>query len=896
MDSFKIFNLLLVKLKNWRRFLITVLLSLSLTLGFNLDLTAQVSPSQLVQQAQQQYQRGNSVGAIALLKQAEQIYRSQEQTLQQAQVLALISLSQQQLGNWQLARANLDNSLTLISSIPASSSKTQVLAQISNTQAHYLLDTGQYNEALANWQQAEQLYRQIKDRPGISGTLLDQAQALEKMGFYRRACDRIFIAFEQPDYSCSRLTKSQISTVIQRATMEAQPWQVDGLNSIGNSLLLMGKLSLAERFIQASHSIHSSLLSDSPTTKAKILLSLGNINKAIALRSKEQEDLASFTTHSQKAIQYYQQLEAQTSTPMTNAEQLSAQLNQLSLAIVAQKWPQAKTLAAKIRLTQDFQRNLYAEVKFAHSLELLKQHNISLKYSWQDIVDIYLDAIAQARLTGNRAVESYALGYLGTLCHSQNISLNLTAQQLLEQALVLAQTLPAPEIAYRWQWQLGKMYRQRGQRIKAIASYQAALANLSDLRSDLVALAREVQFDFQAQIEPVYRELVDLLLAAEFPSAQDLEMARNVIEALQVAELDNYFQDACTTFEPKSIDQIDSEAAIIYTVILPERLEIIMATSDSQPNPHQVFHHHTQVVSKSELESTIKQLRQYITEPDRTQEVQQLAAQIYTWLIKPLIADLRVKQPKTLVFVLDGLLQTIPMSVLYDGEQYLIEKYAIALTPGLRLLNPQIDSSSSSLLAGGVSKFLQVRNHSFSALTNVPEELNTFNELDSQVLLNEQFTPANLLEQLNTTSASIVHLATHGQFRSNPEQTFLLMWQKLLTIQEFSSLLQSRAKAVANPLDLLVLSACNTATGDRQAALGLAGVAVRSGSVSTLATLWQINDDSTTALMKHFYQQFDHHNKAEALRQAQLKLWQTADKDWRVPAFWSAYIMIGNWQ
>ncbi len=269
MDSFKIFNLLLINLKNWRRFLITVLLGLSLNLGFNLDLTAQVSPAQLVQQAQQQYQRGNSVSAIARLKQAEQIYQSQAQTLQQAQVLALVSLAQQQLGNWQLARANIDDSLTLISSIPSSSSKTQVLAQITNTQAHYLFVTGQYNEALADWQQAEQLYRQIEDRPGISGTLLDQAQALEKMGFYRRACDRIFIAFEQPDYSCSSLTENQISTVIQQAAMEAKPWQIDGLNSIGNSLLLMGKLSLAERFIQASHSIHSSLLSDSPTTKSQ---------------------------------------------------------------------------------------------------------------------------------------------------------------------------------------------------------------------------------------------------------------------------------------------------------------------------------------------------------------------------------------------------------------------------------------------------------------------------------------------------------------------------------------------------------------------------------------------------------------------------------------------------
>ncbi len=95
-----------------------------------------------------------------------------------------------------------------------------------------------------------------------------------------------------------------------------------------------------------------------------------------------------------------------------------------------------------------------------------------------------------------------------------------------------------------------------------------------------------------------------------------------------------------------------------------------------------------------------------------------------------------------------------------------------------------------------------------------------------------------------------------------------------------------------------MLSACETASGDRYATLGLAGIAVRSGAVSTLATLWRINDDSTAELMKNFYQQLknNQYNKAEALRQAQLQLWQTADKDWKVPAFWSAYVMIGNWQ
>lgn len=881
-------------MKNWGQFIITVLLSLSLILGFKLKLTAQISPPQLVQQAQGQYQQGNSAAAIQLLEQAKQIYQSQNQRLQQAQVHALISLAQQQVGNWKIARQNIDASLALIDVVPSSTSKTQVLAQIWNTKGHYQFATGQYSEALSEWQQAEKLYHQINDRLGISGTILDQAEALAKMGFYQRSCDRALQVLKQSEYRCKNLTESQISTIMEQVQTEPKSWQISGLNSIANSMLLMGKLSIAEIFIKASYSLESSLPTDSGN-KAKILLSLGNINRAIALQEKEHENLVGFKTHSKKAIKYYQQLSKQKSTPANNSSKLLGQLNQLSLLITAQKWSQAQTLVKKIQLPKNYRQNLYAIVKFANNLTVLKRQNIPVSYSWDEIADLYRQVIKLAQVIGNRRIESYAWGYFGQLSQELNLQLEYTPEELLEQALTLAQAEHAPEMAYQWQWHLGQIYRQQGQKSEAIASYQAALANLTDLRSDLVTLEREVQFNFKEKIEPVYREFADLLLAKS-PSDQELEMARNVIEALQVAELDNYFQDACLTFEPRSIEQMDRDAAVIYTVVLPNRLEVILATSNNQPNSPQIFQHHGQIIAQSELEATVEQLRRYITEPDRTREIQQLSAQVYSWLIEPLMPELNRKQPKTLVFVLDGILQTIPMSALYDGEHYLIENYAIALTPGLRLINPQQNSQPSSFLAGGVSKFLRVGNQDFSALTKVPEELTAYRKLDSEVLLNEQFTPTNLLEQLNLSSPTMVHLATHGQFSPNPEKTFLLMWQKLLTIQEFTTLLQSRVKAFTDPINLLVLSACDTAIGDRRAALGLAGIAVRSGSLSTLATLWQVNDDSTTELMKHFYQQFDGKNKAEALRQAQLKLWSTTNKDWQVPAFWSAYVMIGNWQ
>ncbi|MEM7590251.1 MAG: CHAT domain-containing protein [Cyanobacteria bacterium P01_A01_bin.83] len=881
------------------------MLSLSLILGFKLNVTAQVraglvssvNPKQLVAQAHRQYHLGKSSAAIHLLEQAQAIYQQQQQLLPQAQVLALISLAQQQLGNWQLAHQNLEMSFALIQNIPSSNAKTQGLGQIQNAKGHYHYAKGQYKQAYSDWQQAEKLYRQLNDPLGIAGTILDQAEALTKMGFHRRSCNLILVAFEQPEYRCLALTNSQIKTIVNQTQDKHKPWQVAGLNSMGNSLLSMGRLVRAQTLIQASYRLESSMPRFDPINQGKILLSLGNINRAIAFQEKARSDWDSFVSHSQQAISYYRQLNHNQAPliPKIRSYQIMGQLNQLSLLIAVEKWSPARTLANKIQLELLQQANPYAPIKFASSLERLKQHRVTIKYSWYDLADMYRQAIEQAQLSGNRRLESYGWGYLGKLSWQQHLKLKDTPQQQLQQALLLAQTENAPEIAYRWQWRLGQIYRQQQQKPRAIALYQAALTNLGNLRGDLTLLSREVQFNFQEKIEPVYREFADLLLD-DSASDSELELARNVIEALQVAELDNYFQDACITFEPKSIEQIDSDAAVIYTIVLPDRLEVVLAASGQEPKPHKVLRHHTYRIAQTKLESKVKLLRSYIAEPDRLSETQELSAQVYDWLLRPLVSDLKQQQPKTLVFVLDGILQTIPMAALYDGQHYLLEKYALAITPGLRLVNPQKNSRPNSFVAGGISKYLRVEEQEFAALTKVPQELTTFNNWDSQVLLNEQFTPSNLLEKLNSTSATMVHLATHGQFRPNPQQTFLLMWQKLLTIQEFSILLQSHIKAVRNPIDLLVLSACDTAIGDRRAALGLAGIAVRSGSLSTLATLWQVNDDSTAELMQHFYQNLKGRSKAEALRQAQLQLWSTPDKDWQVPAFWSAYIIIGNWQ
>jgi CHAT domain-containing protein len=155
-----------------------------------------------------------------------------------------------------------------------------------------------------------------------------------------------------------------------------------------------------------------------------------------------------------------------------------------------------------------------------------------------------------------------------------------------------------------------------------------------------------------------------------------------------------------------------------------------------------------------------------------------------------------------------------------------------------------------------------------------------------------------LREQIRESSSPLVHLATHGQFSSNPEETFIVTWDNQIKVKEFEDLLRVREEKVdAKPIELLVMSACQTATGDKRAALGIAGVAVRSGARSTLATLWSVKDDSTVALIDRFYQQLAQPTasvtKAEALRQAQISLLHS--KDFNHPFYWAPFILVGNW-
>ncbi|NJO45961.1 MAG: CHAT domain-containing protein [Oscillatoriales cyanobacterium RM2_1_1] len=489
---------------------------------------------------------------------------------------------------------------------------------------------------------------------------------------------------------------------------------------------------------------------------------------------------------------------------------------------------------------------------------------------------------------------AYALGLTGRLYEIEQQW--QPAATLTLESLTVASAYTYPTIAYQFLWQLGRIRKAQGQSQAAIAAYTQAVDIVTALRQDLVTISAEAKFNFRKNIEPVYRELVDLLLPPGVEVSQAiLKTARAQIEALKIAELNNFFRDACLEIPPQQIDQIDPNAAVIYSIAFPERLVTILALSG------QLFKYEVPI-AQNQIDQVYRDFFRHLNpiESRNSTDSASLSAilgasqKLYRWLIEPLETQLDQSQVKTLVFVMDGFLRNLPLASLHDGKQFLIEKYDVALNPGLQLAKfdtriPQ----ETRLLIGGLSEARQ----DFSPLPAVEAEITEISiRSAAEVLFNQTFTKEKLEERFNQLPFPIVHLATHGQFSSNLDQTFILTWDDKIQIKDLERLLAKRKQQNLTPVQLLVLSACQTATGDDRAALGLAGLAVRSGAISTLATLWSVDDQSTAELMVEFYQQlFSPANlsKAHALRQAQLQLLQS--DQYRHPYYWAGFVMVGHW-
>jgi len=268
------------------------------------------------------------------------------------------------------------------------------------------------------------------------------------------------------------------------------------------------------------------------------------------------------------------------------------------------------------------------------------------------------------------------------------------------------------------------------------------------------------------------------------------------------------------------------------------------------------------------------------------------ARQLYDWVIRPLEALLDGADVDTLVLIPDGPLRGIPLGALHDGRGFLVARYAVAIAPSLTLVEPRpLAQAKASVFAGGLTEAVQ----GFSALPYVDIELDQLkSQSEGAQLRDRTFTTGNLERALTTKSYSVVHVASHAQFEADSRRSFLLTYDGKLTLDRLEDHMKLN-RFRDEPVELLFLSACQTAVGDERAALGLAGVAVKAGARSALATLWHINDQASSLLVAEFYRQLAQPGatKAQALRRAQLSM--LGDLRYRHPGYWSPFMVIGNW-
>ncbi|WP_413160378.1 CHAT domain-containing protein [Capilliphycus salinus ALCB114379] len=874
------------------------------------SLSSQSSIFQLEQQARDFYQAGNFEKAVEIWR---EIKTRETDQLRQAASLGNLSLSLQKLGDWEAANQAIQDSLELLDSLSNHPDQTilTIQGQVLSIQGNLYFSQGKYSQALESWQVVETIYRQTQNQNGIIETLLNQAQALQGLGLYRRA-EKILMEVNQslqtqPD---STLKVSQLLhlTHVLRVlgklgnldyiesnvcgVSEDYPLKNSALSELSAGLVLLELLETAKAL-------------ESPPEIHKVQLNLANLARAIYQQQKQLENTELAKKVAQTAVVCYEQA----ATSSTTITQIRSKLNALSFLLELTEWlplendtDWQRKIQSKINFEKTNWRKIesqinglpsgrtaiYAKIDLVQSLMKLAGNQPELD---RKIEPILLSAIEEAKRLGDPRVQSYTRGYLGQLYEQRQQWKE--AKIYTEDALFLAQSIPAEEIVYQWQWQLGRIFKNQGKskRQSAIASYQGAVQSLQSLRKDLVAIRQDVQFDFRDRVEPVYRELVDLLLTSENPPPENLKQAREVLEKLQLAELDNFFQDACLEAQPKAIDQIDSNAIVIYGILLENRLEIIA----SLPKTQDLFHYRTPV-SKTELTSTLKQLRFNLQKPYAYQEIKRLSEQLYRGLLEPL--ETKLKGDETLVFVLDGELRNLPMSALYDGQHYLIEKHPVVIQPGLQLLDPKPISRPLNALSAGLVEPPEEFRQQFALLLNVPEELEKIQDVvaESEQLLNEEFNRENLEKQMSSSSFEVIHLATHGQFSSQAEKTFILASDGAINIKQLDNLFRIQEPNKTRNIDLLVLSACETAPGDNRAVLGLAGMAVRAGARSTIASLWSLNDRSAVEFMGHFYEQLvQGKSRAEALRQAQLMFLQQKN-GYDAPLYWAPYILVGDWR
>ncbi|MCP4699917.1 MAG: CHAT domain-containing protein, partial [Gammaproteobacteria bacterium] len=487
----------------------------------------------------------------------------------------------------------------------------------------------------------------------------------------------------------------------------------------------------------------------------------------------------------------------------------------------------------------------------------------------------FTEALRIANKLTDAHAAAYAVAHLGELA---NPIRNEEIERLFREAIFYVEQAKAPDILYRWQWGWGRLYKAQQNIGKAIAKYRKAVRHLQSIQA--VFEKNRHGKSFRETSGAVYLELADLYLRQAKSASTDkhrqeaLHEARNTLEHLKNAELTNYFKDECVTVlqdRTKSIDKlITGHTAAFYPIVFEHRHPVLLVSF-----PGGEIKQFDVQASSNELRIKAKKFRNLIEKRGKTgsdnydiRNILKHAEYLYKHLIEPIETELELRAIDTLVIVADDILRAIPFAALHNGEYFLINKFALAVTPGLALTVRKATRSRDSMrvLLNGLSEGVQ----GFRKLPHVLDELKEIAAIyDNVSLLDDRYLKSNLEIEFKHSDYQIVLFATHAQFESDPNRSFILTHDGKLMPNDLEKLI-SMSRFGKEPLEILVLSACETAKGDYKAALGLSGIGLKAGAGSVVGSLWKVSDKSTARLIPEFFRNLkDSQNivsKAKALQ------------------------------
>jgi CHAT domain-containing protein len=464
---------------------------------------------------------------------------------------------------------------------------------------------------------------------------------------------------------------------------------------------------------------------------------------------------------------------------------------------------------------------------------------------------------------------------------------------------------------------------------KTVATLNPSEKKLADLDTKYVSLGKEygaLKEKFQKQGDNLsaadrnrleaLRKSMDAAQASFEASAAEIAKSANDPEARKRRQTE--INDYSRAFQG-TLRGMGHDAVVAQYILLDDRVAILLAT------PNAVVARESKI-KRQELYAQIRAFRKALTNP--SQDPMPLAQAMYRLLIAPIADDLKQAGAKTLMLDLDDMLRYVPFAALNDGNHYLVESLSIDMvTEAVRDKLGEPPKPEWSVWGLGTTK----AGAGYEALPFANVELNGIagqkGILAGKVLLDGAFTERSLRDGLDQ-SYPIIHVASHFQFTpGSMDESFLLLGDGT-----HLSLAQIKTKLDFNSVELLTLSACETAVGDESSANhgveveGLGAIAQQAGAKAVLASLWPVADASTAALMRALYlaHKADHLDKADALRQAQLALLQgtvAVDDNGKAarglarastdhatgtfktnpaapyahPFFWAPFILMGNW-